>query len=437
MTASAVATPLRRAPLRTRVASALRARSAEARVFSVATVVALLHALDDAFLLPGGGVPLTQHALAAAIALVASVLAVVRFPSLRPGIRAAVAFTFGVLAAVNGARHAFHIVNEGATTANDVTGALALAAGVVLIGLAAWIPFRDRGEGASGPVRRWAIRVLVVPAFLLAAAFVFMPVGTAIVDIHSLHRSIGSPPDAAYETVSFTTSDDVDLEGWFRPSQNGASVLMISGGGGNRRSTLRHAKMLVRHGYGVLLYDPRGSGNSEGTINSYGWGWEKDAAAALDFLAERDDVEPGRVGVLGLSTGADVAIDIAARRDDVQAVVADGSAAIGYEDIKRYTDDSLTRVPMWVLFKTIEVIQGRSGPEKSLAEQIASSHAPHLLVSAGEPEKAWGELYDKAGGAHSELWHLPAASHTAALGQYPQAYEQRVISFLDTNLRAK
>jgi len=437
VTASAVATPLRRAPLLTRGASAVRARSAEALVFSVAAVVALLHALDDAFLLPGGGVPLTQHALAASIALVASVLAVVRFPSLRPGIRAAVAFTFGVLAAVNGGRHAFHVVNEGGTTANDVTGALALLAGVVLLALAAWIPFRHRGEGASGPVRRWAIRVLVPPAFLLAAAFLFMPVGTAIVDIHSLHRSIGSPPDATYKTVSFTASDDVDLEGWYRPSRNGASVLMISGGGGNRRSALLHAKMLVRHGYGVLLYDPRGSGKSEGTTNSYGWGWEKDAAAALDFLAKRDDVEPERVGVLGLSTGADIAIDIAASRDDVNAVVADGSAAIGYEDIKAYTDDSFTRVPMWVLFKTIEVIQGRSGPEKSLADQIARSHAQHLLVSAGKPEKEWGELYDKAGGARSELWYLPNATHTGALRQYPEAYEQRVVSFLDANLRAK
>jgi dienelactone hydrolase len=426
-----------RAPLLTHVARARRARPTEALVFGVAAVVALLHALDDAFLLPGGGVPLTQHALAAGIALVATVLAVARFGSLRPGVRAAVAFTFGVLAAVNGGRHAFHILNEGGTTANDVTGVLALVAGAVLVGLAAWIPFRHRGEGAAGPARRWTIRVLVVPAFLLAAAFLFLPVGTAIVDIHSLHRSIGSPPDAAYQTVAFTASDDVDLEGWYRPSRNGASVLMISGGGGNRRSTLRHAEMLVRHGYGVLVYDPRGSGNSEGTINSYGWGWEKDAAAALDFLAAQDDVEPGRVGVLGLSTGADIAIDIAARRDDVKAVVADGSAAIGYHDIEAYTDDALTRAPMWVLFKAIEVIQGRSGPDTSLADQIARSHAPHLIVSAGEPEKEWGELYDKAGGARSDLWYLPQASHTAALKQYPRAYEQRVVSFLDANLRTR
>jgi pimeloyl-ACP methyl ester carboxylesterase len=302
---------------------------------------------------------------------------------------------------------------------------LALAAGVVLVGLAAWIPFRHRGQG------RWAWRIVTPPALLLAVYWVFMPVGIGIVDIHSLDRPVGDPPSAAYETVRFTASDGVDLEGWYRPSRNGASLLMISGGGGNRRSTLRHAEMLVRHGYGVLVYDPRGSGNSEGTINSYGWGWEKDAAAALDFLATRSD----RVGVLGLSTGGDIAIDIAARRDDdVDAVVADGAAAIGYEDTEEYTDSTLQRAGSWLMFKTIEVIQGRTGPDASLADQLARSSAPHLIISAGRLEKEWGELYDRAGGDRSELWYLPDAGHTAALRQYPEAYEARVTSFFDEHL---
>ena len=297
------------------------------RIFAAAVSVALLHAFDDAFLLPGGGVPLTQHALAFAIALGASALAVWRFRSFRPGVQAALAFTFGALAMVNGGRHAHHVLNEG-WSANDVTGVLALVAGVVLVGLAAWIPFAHRGEGS------WPARLLVPPLLVLSVVFLFGPVGMAIVDIHSLHRPVGSPPNAAYKTVHFTASDGVRLEGWHRPSRNGASVLMISGGGGNRRSTLRHATMLERHGYGVLVYDPRGSGNSEGTVNSYGWGWDKDADAAMDYLAAHGG---GRIGALGLSTGADMAIDAAGRRSDVAAVVADGSAAIGYEDIKEYT----------------------------------------------------------------------------------------------------
>jgi len=419
-------------PIASRLVS-LRARSTEAIVFGTAAVLALAHAFDDALLLPGAGVPLTRHGLALAIAVVSTVAAIVCFESLRPGARALTAFTFGFLAMVNGGRHAHHVIYEGAT-ANDITGLLALAAGIALVGLAAWIPFRHRGERSPRPVKRWAIRVAVLALGPLAAILFYLPVGMAVVDIHSLHKDVGSPPSADYETVQLTTSDGLKLKAWYRPSRNGAAVLMMSGGGGDIGGTTRHAKMLVRHGYGVLLFGGRGTGDSEGTVNSYGWGREKDAAAALDYLATREDVEPGRVGALGLSTGADMAIDIAARRADVHAVVADGTAAIGNEDVKEFTHEPLTRLNGWVLFKALEIIEGRSGPDASLADQIARSRAPHLLIAAGKVEKSWGELYERAGGDRSELWYLPKATHTAALRQYPHEYEQRVVGFFDEHL---
>jgi hypothetical protein len=69
---------------------------------------------------------------------------------MRPGFRAAMALAFGVFAPVNGALHLIHVTDGGAS-GSDVTGVLALAAGVVLalIGLA--IPFVHRGEGAFDP----------------------------------------------------------------------------------------------------------------------------------------------------------------------------------------------------------------------------------------------------------------------------------------------
>jgi alpha-beta hydrolase superfamily lysophospholipase len=407
-----------------------RTRSKQAVVFSVAAMLALAHAFDDALLLPGAGVPLTRHGFALAIAVIATLAAIVRFDSLRPGVRAATAFTFGVFATLNGGRHAHHVIYE-STTANDVTGLLALAAGITLIGLAAWIPFHHRGERTASPVKRWAIRAAVLPLGLLAVVFFHMPVGMAIVEIHSLHRAVGSPPSAGYQTVHLTTSDHLDLEAWYHPSRNGAAVLMLSGGGGDIRGTTRHAQMLVRHGYGVLLFGGRGTGNSEGTVNSYGWGWDKDADAAMDYLAAHGG---GRIGALGLSTGADIAIDTAGRRGDVGAVVADGSAQIGYEDVKEYTHDPLMRQGGWLMFKTLEVIQGRSGPKVSLADRIAHTRAPQLLISANKAEKEWGELYDRRGGSRSELWYLPHAGHTAALKQYPETYERRVTAFLDAHL---
>ena len=79
----------------------------------------------------------------------------------------------------------------------------------------------------------------------------------------------------------------------------------------------------------------------------------------------------------------------------------------------------MTRVNGWVLFGAIEVIQGQSGPNASLADQIARTRAPSLLIAAGKIEQSWGELYDRAGGERSQLWYLPNATHTGALRQYP------------------
>src|SRR5689334_3823459 len=85
----------------------------ELHVFAVATAVALLHAVDDAWLNRQPGVGLEQHALALTISLAAGVAAIVAFPRLRVALRSVIAFGFGVLAIVNGALHLIHVTNGG------------------------------------------------------------------------------------------------------------------------------------------------------------------------------------------------------------------------------------------------------------------------------------------------------------------------------------
>ena len=104
-----------------------RLRSPEAAVFAAAVALALVHAIDDAFVHRGPGLGLGQHALAGLIAIAAGVAAVVAFPALRPGLRAALAFSYGGLAIVNGALHVIHIARYG-PSGGDVTGALASTA---------------------------------------------------------------------------------------------------------------------------------------------------------------------------------------------------------------------------------------------------------------------------------------------------------------------
>jgi hypothetical protein len=408
-----------------------RVRVTEFGVFAAATGVAVLHALDDAFLGRQPGVSLSQHALAALLAVAGAAAAVVAFPRVRPALRALIAFALGGLTAVNGAMHVQHVNVDGAAH-SDLTGVLAFAAGLTLAALAVAILWIHRRPGSW---RVWGQRVLAAIGTFLGVMLVLGPMSLGIIEVHKWREPIGEPPGAGYRDVSFRSGDGLRLTGWYRPTQNGATVLLVHGGNGDRQGPSRHARMLVRHGYGVLLYDSRGRGNSEGSPNSFGWEWREDVAGALDFLKGRPEVDPRRIGALGLSTGADVLVETAPDRPDIRAIVADGTAAETYEDWHRLRGDDLGMVPGFVMFKTIEVLSG-DPPSPALEDRVRILRQPLLMVSAGTAEEyEFSALYDRAGGPNVEHWNLPQVGHTAAIRQAAKPYEARVTAFFDRELR--
>ena len=415
---------------------AVRSWSGETLVFRAATAVALVHALDDAFLGRQPGVPLGQHALAAALALVLGGAALVLFPRLRPVLAAGVSVVFGVLAIGNGALHLIHVALDG-PAASDLTGIAAFAAGIVLVLLAPAILFRHRGERERSARRRWTLRALGGIGLALTAYAILFPLTGAIIQTHKFREPIGDRPSAAYESVTFTAEDGLELSGWYVPSENGAAVVVVHGGGGDRMGTLDHAELLARNGYGVLVYDSRGRGESEGSHNGFGWDWERDVDGALDFLRERPDVDPERIGGIGLSTGAEVLLEVAPERRDLRAVVADGLTARSFDDYRNL--DGLTEAApfYWTMMAGARVFSGSSPgpPLEELAAEV--SPTPLLLVSTGvgiATEIDFNRLYAEAAREPVELWELPDVAHTAAVRERSDEYEERVIGFLDEAL---
>ena len=263
----------------------------------------------------------------------------------------------------------------------------------------------------------------------------FAPVGAGIVASHKWREPVGEPPSAAYRDVSFPARDGLEIKGWYRPSENGATVLVVHGGSSDRKGSVAHAELLARHGYGVLLHDARGRGESDGSENNYGWDWAKDISGALAFLKRQDGVDPERIGALGLSTGADVLIEVAAERDDVKALVADGAAAGSFEDGQHLSGVSAATPPAWLMFTTIRVLSG-DPPGPPLEDLIARVRAPTLLISAGTAiERDFNVLYDEAARGPVEHWNLPDAHHTDAIRDRPADYERRVVAFFDQALR--
>ena len=125
--------------------------------FNIALAVALLHALDDALLHRQPSVDVSTHALDAGRAVLFAAADFVLFGRLRHGLQGAVAITYGALALTNGAMHAKHVVDSGAS-ASDVTGLLALGAGAALAAVGVAAVWRGRGSRA----RAWRNRAVAV-----------------------------------------------------------------------------------------------------------------------------------------------------------------------------------------------------------------------------------------------------------------------------------
>lgn len=238
---------------------------------------------------------------------------------------------------------------------------------------------------------------------------------------------------AAYEDVTLMTADGVQLSGWYIPSQNGAAIILLHGYGGDRTGSLTNAEMLHRHGFGILLYDQRASGESQGETLSWGWRDVADVESALDFLRSRPDVTVPQYGIMGCSTGAEIAVGAGAQFEEIGAVVADGLLYTSIRDtLPPHDFKDWLGWPVYPLFITfMEWRSGASAP-LSLTEAVAQIAPRPLLLIAAEKDgyEQWrSEGYYRAAAQPKEYWVVEGAAHCGGPAAQPEAYEARIVSF--------
>jgi pimeloyl-ACP methyl ester carboxylesterase len=290
--------------------------------------------------------------------------------------------------------------------------------------------------------RRKRYRFALAPAALIAAYVAGEIAGGAIFVTHVPRYTI-HPVDlgAAYEEVAFETEDGLTLRGWYVPSENGAAVALMHGSGGSRMSVANHARMLIRNGYGVLLFDVRGHGESDGTTIAVGWSATPDPAAAARFLASQPDVDPARIGLLGSSMGAEIAVTAAAEYDGFAAIVADGASGRTYGDF-RDAEYSKGTVVMYALagvpLEWLVAGLSQTASPPPMTELAPRIDEPMLYIASGtatEEETLVTKLWERTRG-DAELWVVEGAGHTEGLKKFPEEYEERVVAFFDRYLAA-
>jgi hypothetical protein len=407
----------------------------ETLVFRFAMAAAALWVLDDAFWHREPGTSVADHLASGLVPVALAALLAFAYPRLRAGARALAALTAGSLMIVAGVADGVRHVAVDRLAGDDLTAILAGLAGVTLVVLGTGLLWRSRRLDER-PLRRYLRRTLVGIAAAFGTLFVVAPVAFAIVANHKARAPVATVDlGRPYVDVALTTSDGLRLAGWYVPSRNGAAVIAFPG----RSGPVRHARMLVRHGYGVLLLDRRGEGESEGDFNARGWGGEPDLRAAIAYLRERPDVQGGRIGGLGLSVGGEMLLQTAAHDRGLRAVVSEGAGNRSVAEHK-HMPDALPEPLRWIAPITMEtaagVVLADRLPPPDLADLMPRiAPRPVLLIRGmnGNGDEALNRVY-RDRGATTTLWEIPRAGHTGGLSAVPAEYERTVIGFFDRAL---
>ena len=182
-------------------------------------------------------------------------------------------------------------------------------------------------EGAAPP-NRW--RRLLLTLLIASIAIYIVLIGAMYAAqgqlIYPAPRTAGGDVPG-FETVSYPTSDGLELRAGFRPAGPGMpTILYFHGNGAHWQSSVNASDRLVAEGYGLFAAEYRGYGGNPGKPDEQGL--YRDGRAALAWLQARG-VEPGELGIAGNSLGSGVATQMAAENTPHALVLVSPFASAG------------------------------------------------------------------------------------------------------------
>lgn len=253
---------------------------------------------------------------------------------------------------------------------------------------------------------------------------------------HSVQVRIGNPPaDLNAELITFKSDTGANVQGWWCPlSSSRGVVLLLPGIRANRLSMVERARFLRKASYSVLLIDFQATGETKGDHITFGWKESRDVIAATEFIHHA--APTARIGIIGSSLGGAATL-LATPPLKADAIVLEAV----YPTIEIATRNRMenylgpigrTLTPL--LLRQLHPRLGVSPKQLHPVEHIANIDCPVLIISGENDRNTRPEdtrmLFSRAQ-SPKQLWFVPKAGHVDLHKAAPEAYESRVLAFLE------
>jgi len=251
-------------------------------------------------------------------------------------------------------------------------------------------------------------------------------------------QSFPGRPDA----MQFTVPGLGNREGWFFPGFRGApTIVLCHGYGSSRGELLTLISALQDHQYNTFVFDFAAHGGNAG-VTTFGYREADEVRAAIDALAQRNDVDAANFGLWGYNLGAYAALREAEKDRRVHAIVLDSVYDLPEEMVKVGVERSgLGGFPFMVRsaefsFGWLNYQYRRDPPLSNSLNALAG--VPKLFIAAvDDPELAaiTGQMFLKAPEPRDQA--IIAHGNFVSLNDDDKrTYENRVVSFFLLRLPA-
>ena len=220
------------------------------------------------------------------------------------------------------------------------------------------------------------------------------------------------------------------------------TVVMAHGLNGNRLTGYPVAAMLMRHGYNVVTYDQRDSGESQAQYMTCGYWESRDFKDCVDYV--RKMTGPGiSIGAWGSSMGGATVGFYLGTKDASENLdfavmdcpVSDMRQIIGLlvrkttwipMDFKLDMGDLVTRIKL-----------GYSYKDCSVSDYIKDTNVPVLIFNTRAdrvtPYHMGVDLYKAMEKNEKKLLTVDDSKHTNIYFDYPELYEKTMMNFIQKN----
>jgi uncharacterized protein len=229
------------------------------------------------------------------------------------------------------------------------------------------------------------------------------------------------------------------IAGWWVDSGGGSPVvLLLHAVRAERSSMVSRAKLLMGHGFSVLLIDLQAHGETPGEAITFGLRESRDVTAARDWIRQKAPAR--RIGVIGCSLGG-ASVLLGPQPTGFDAIVLEAV----YPQISRAVENRVrirlggfapivTPLLLMQLEPRLHIAPSELEPIRS----IGRLGAPVLVVAGSKDEHTTlpesRELFDAAAEPKA-MWVVEGAHHQDFLAYDPRGYDAHVVEFLMETLR--